>query len=231
MTVAMILAAGRGERMRPLTDRLPKPLVPLAGRPLIEHALGRLLAAGVRDIVINLGYRGAQIREHLGDGAAWGARIRYSEEGDPPLETGGGLFQALPLLGAEPFLVVNADVYAELDLAPLAALALALPANRLAHLVLVPNPEFHRGGDFVLDGDAIVEPADPAAPRLTYSGIAVLRPQLFDGCTPGRFPMAPLWRAAAARGQVGGQRYDGRWSDVGTPQRLAELESQLQAPR
>ena len=225
MTVAMILAAGRGERMRPLTDDRPKPLVTLAGRPLIEHALMQLIAAGLRDFVVNLGYRGAQIREHLGDGSRWGVHIRYSEEGDPPLETGGGLLQALPLLGPAPFLLVNADVYAQLDWSGLLMRAATLPPEDLAHLLLVPNPAFHPRGDFALIGDRIAEPVPAGAATRTYGGIAILRGELFAGCEPGRFPLAPLLRAAAARGQVGGEIFDGLWSDVGTPQRLAELEA------
>jgi len=196
--IAMILAAGRGERMRPLTDDRPKPLVMLAGRPLIEHSLTRLVEAGVGDFVVNLGYRGAQIREHLGDGARWNVRIRYSEEGDPPLETGGGLLQALPLLGPAPFLVVNADVYAEIDWQRLLARAARLPPADLAHLLLVPNPVFHPRGDFALLAGRIVEPAPADVATLTYSGISILRPQLFAGCRPGRFPLAPLLKAAAA---------------------------------
>lgn len=222
---AMILAAGRGERMRPLTDTLPKPLLHLAGRPLIEHAIARLVAADVRELVINLGYRGAQIRAQLGDGAALGARIVYSDEGDPPLETGGGVFRALDLLGDAPFLLVNADVYSELDFAPLAARAHAFNDHDQAHLVLVPNPAHHPQGDFGLRGARATNDGDP---RLTYSGISILRPELFCNCEDGRFPLAPLLRHAAACDQLSGERFDGLWSDVGTPQRLAELE---QGPR
>lgn len=219
---AMILAAGRGERMRPLTDTLPKPLLTLAGRTLIEHLIQRLASAGVRDLVINLGYRGAQIRERLGTGAALDVRIEYSDEGEPPLETGGGIFRALPLLGPGPFVLANADVWSELDFRILASRA--LPASDLAHLVLVANPAHRPGGDFALIDGRV---CNDGAPRLTYSGLSLLRPELFGDCTDGRFPLAPLLRSAAARGQLGGERFDGRWSDVGTPQRLLEL----QAPR
>jgi MurNAc alpha-1-phosphate uridylyltransferase len=229
--IAMILAAGRGERMRPLTDDRPKPLVTLAGRPLIEHPLTQLIAAGVRDFVVNLGYRGAQIREHLGDGSRWGVRIRYSEEGDPPLETGGGLLQALPLLGPAPFLLVNADVYAQLDWSRLLMRAATLPPDDQAHLLLVRNPAFHPRGDFALIGDRVVEPVPAGAATRTYGGIAILRAELFAGCEPGRFPLAPLLRAAAARGQISGEVFDGLWSDVGTPQRLAELDALIAAGR
>lgn len=229
MTVAMILAAGRGERMRPLTDDRPKPLVMLAGHALIEHPLRALIAAGVRDFVINLGYRGAQIREYLGDGSRAGVRIRYSEEGDPALETGGGVHHALPLLGAAPFLLVNADVYARIDWRALVARAAALPADVLAHLLLVPNPAYKADGDFSLDGDRLIDPLAGKA-SYTFSGISIHRPELFAGCTPGRFPMLPLWRAASQRRQLSGEVFDGLWSDVGTPGRLAELEMLLMPP-
>ncbi len=221
---AMILAAGRGERMRPLTDHLPKPLISVDGTPMIEHVVRRLARAGVTKLVVNLGYRGAQIREHLGQGEAFGVRIAYSDEGDPPLETGGGVFRALGLLGDAPFLLVNADVYADFDFAPLAKRALAFPERDLAHLVLVPNPEHRREGDFGLQGDRARNDGDP---RLTFSGISILRPELFVNCEDGRFPLAPLLRQAAACDQLGGERFEGAWSDVGTPQRLSELESSL----
>jgi N-acetyl-alpha-D-muramate 1-phosphate uridylyltransferase len=221
---AMILAAGRGERMRPLTDDRPKPLLRVAGRPLIEHAIARLRAAGVTELVVNLGYRGAQIREHLGDGAALGVAIAYSDEGDPPLETGGGVFRALPLLGAAPFLLVNADVYSDYDFTALAARARELPRRDLAHLVLVPNPPHVRDGDFGLQDGRVTNDGDP---RLTFSGLSILHPDLFLDCEDGRFALAPLLRRAAACGELGGERHDGRWSDVGTPQRLAELEASL----
>lgn len=225
---AMILAAGRGERMRPLTDRVPKPLLPVAGRPLIVHAIERLARAGVRDLVINLGYRGEQISDRLGDGARWGVRIAYSDEGDPPLgtllDTGGGVFRALELLGDEPFLLVNADVYAEFDFTALAELAQRLPDRELAHLVLVPNPPHRPDGDFTLHGDRVLNEGES---RLTFSGLSILRPELFCQCEDGRFPLAPLLRHAAACGQLGGERFDGCWSDVGTPERLAQLEASL----
>jgi MurNAc alpha-1-phosphate uridylyltransferase len=219
----MILAAGRGERMRPLTDDRPKPLVALCGRPLIEQPLRALAAQGIRDCVINLGYRGAQIREAIGDGAAYGLRVQYSEEGDPPLETGGGIFQALPLLGEAPFLVVNADVYIDLDWTAL--LAQPLAEQDVARLVLVDNPQHHPQGDFGLRGDRVVDVAD--GPRLTYAGVSILRPRLFAGCRPGRFPLAPLLRTAMGRAAVAGWYHAGLWSDIGTPQRLAGLEALL----
>ncbi len=176
MTAAFILAAGRGERMRPLTDGTPKPLLDVGGRALIEHHLLRLRAVGIARVVINLGWLGAQIRERLGDGSAHDLRIDYSDEGWPALDTGGGIHRALPLLGDAPFILVNGDVWCDLPLDGLRERAERLPAGDFAHLVLVPNPPQHPRGDFVLDGDRV---RDSAAARLTYSGQAVLRPELF----------------------------------------------------
>jgi len=221
VTQAFILAAGRGERMRPLTDHTPKPLLLVRGRPLIEHHLAALVAAGVREAVINLGWLGGRIREHLGDGARYGLQLAYSDEGWPALETGGGIHRALPLLDDAPFVVVNGDVYSDYPLAALVARAQALPAQDLAHLVLVPNPAHHPRGDFALADGRLVEPAPP---QYTFSGLSVLRPALFAGCQPGAFGLAPLLRAAAQRGQVGAELHRGLWSDVGTPERLAALQ-------
>ena len=220
----MILAAGKGERMRPLTDGRPKPMLPVRGKPLIEYHLERLSAAGVRDFVINLGWHGDQIRDGLGDGSRWGARIAYSEEGWPALESGGGIFHALGLLGPAPFIVANGDVYADYPWASLVERARALPKGDLAHLVLVPNPAHNPKGDFVLR-DGRVTNGD--APRLTFSGLSVHRPEFFEGCAPGHFPLLPLWRQAAERNRLAGEVYAGRWSDVGTPERLAALEREL----
>ncbi|MDG4595832.1 MAG: nucleotidyltransferase family protein [Candidatus Contendobacter sp.] len=219
---AMILAAGRGERMRPLTDHTPKPLLPVAGQPLIVHHLKALRAAGIGEIVINTGHLGAQLPAMLGDGRDWGVRIAWSPEPPDALETGGGVFQALPLLGPEPFLVVNGDVWTDYPFARL----LATP-DVSAHLVLVGNPAHHPGGDFALTDDGRVE--ESGARRLTFSGISVLRPELFAGCAPGRFPLGPLLRRAMAVGQVRGEYYAGDWRDIGTPQRLAELDRELGA--
>jgi MurNAc alpha-1-phosphate uridylyltransferase len=217
---AMLLAAGRGERMRPLTDHTPKPLLEVGGRPLIVWHIERLAAAGFGELVINHAHLGARIEQVLGDGSRWGVRIRYSAEGEGrALETGGGIFRALPLLGAAPFLVVNADVWTDLDFA-----ALALPDGMLAHLVLVDNPPHHPAGDFHLAGERVLAAGEP---RLTFSGVGVYRPALFDGCAPGAFALAPLLRAAMARGAVSGQHHRGRWIDVGTPARLAELDATL----
>ncbi|MGH8482599.1 MAG: N-acetylmuramate alpha-1-phosphate uridylyltransferase MurU [Nevskiaceae bacterium] len=224
MVKVMVLAAGKGERMRPLTDGRPKPMLPVAGKPLIEYHLERLSAAGVREFVINLGWHGSQIREALRDGSRWGVTITYSEEGWPALESGGGIFHALPLLGSDPFVVVNGDVYADYPWARLVDQARALPRGDLAHLVLVPNPAHNPDGDFTLRQGRV---GNAAAPRLTFSGLSVHRPEFFEGCEPGHFPLLPLWRRAAERGLLGGERFDGRWSDVGTPGRLGELERAL----
>ena len=210
---AMILAAGRGERMRPLTDTVPKPLLPVRGRPLLDHHLAALARAGIDEVVINLGWLGAQIRDHVGDGTRYGLRVAFSEEGYPALETGGGIHRALPLLGERPFWLVNGDVFCDYAYAPH-----TLAAGTLAHLVLVANPVHHPAGDFALRGGHV---AVEGAARFTYAGIAVLDPGLFEGCVPGRFPLAPLLRAAATRRAVTGELFTGAWSDVGTPERLA----------
>jgi MurNAc alpha-1-phosphate uridylyltransferase len=216
---AMILAAGKGERLRPLTLHTPKPLVRAAGVPLIEYHLRALKAAGFIDVVINHAWLGQQIEDYLGDGQRLGLNIAYSPEGEP-LETGGGIFRALPLLGEEPFLVVNGDIWTDCDFAPLKA-----PIKGLAHLVLVDNPLHHPTGDFALVGGEVRD--DASLSRLTYSGIAVLHPQLFAGCSAGAFKLAPLLREAMGKGQVTGEHFTGRWVDVGTHERLAEVEQIL----
>lgn len=218
---AMILAAGKGERMRPLTLHTPKPLLPVGGLPLIEHHIRALAAAGFTELVINHAWLGEQIEAYLGDGARFGVSIAYSAEGEP-LETGGGIQRALPLLGAAPFLLVNGDVWCDYPFA-----ALRRPLDGLAHLVLVDNPAHHPTGDFRLE-------AGRARPRgeqsgLTYSGIAVLDPALFDGCQPGAFKLAPLLVGAMARDAVSAEHYRGQWVDVGTVERLAEVERRLAA--
>jgi MurNAc alpha-1-phosphate uridylyltransferase len=216
----MILAAGRGERMRPLTDEVPKPLLAVGGRPLIVWQVERLAQAGIRDLVINHAHLGWMIEDALGDGGAWGVRIRYSAEGEGgALETGGGIFRALPLLDGRPFLVVNGDVWSDIDYT-----RLALGAGDLAQLVMVDNPPHHPAGDFRLENGRL---SDAGGPRLTFSGVGVYHPALFDGCLPGAFPLAPLLRAAMHEGRVGGQHHTGQWVDVGTPQRLAEIERTL----
>lgn len=216
---AMILAAGKGERLRPLTLHTPKPLVRAGGVPLIEYHLRALQVAGFTDVVINHAWLGQQIEDYLGDGQRLGLNIRYSPEGEP-LETGGGIFRALPLLGDEPFLVVNGDIWTNCDFT-----ALYAPIKGLAHLVLVDNPLHHPAGDFALVGGEVRD--DASLPRLTYSGIAVLHPQLFAGCSDGAFKLAPLLRDAMARGLVTGEHFTGRWVDVGTHERLAEVEQIL----
>lgn len=216
---AMILAAGRGERMRPLTDQTPKPLLPVRGRPLIEYHLQALAAAGITEVVINHGWLGAQIPAALGDGHRYGLTIHYSEEPETALETGGGITRALPLLGEAPFIVVNGDIYTDYPFE-----RLLQPPAAPAHLVLVENPPHHPEGDFVLQQGRIVEEAAAQGhPRLTYSGIARFTPDFFDRTRSGRFPLAPLLYAALARGALSGEHYRGNWSDVGTPQRLQAL--------
>ncbi len=218
---AMVLAAGRGERMRPLTDTLPKPLIQVGGRPLIVWHLEALARAGIREVIVNLSWLGGRLREALGDGAAYGVHIRYSDEGPVALETGGGIFRALPLLGPEPFLVVSGDVFTQIDFS-----GLRLEKEADAHLVLVPNPAHHPDGDFALEGDRVVSAGQG---RLTYGNVGLYHPRFFEGCTDGRFPLIEPLRRAISRGAVRGELYRGPWSDVGTPARLAELEARLAA--
>jgi len=212
---AMVLAAGRGERLRPLTDHTPKPMLLVRGQPLIHWHLAALARAGVREVVINLAWLGEAIRAGVGSGERFGLKVQYSEEPPGALEAGGGIHQALPLLGDAPFLVVNGDTFTDIDFA-----RLRIGERALAHLVLVPNPDHHPRGDFALqDGEV----RDAATPRLTYAGIGIYRPELFARCQPGRFPLLPLLQAAIAERRLTGERYDGRWVDVGSAQRLAAL--------
>jgi MurNAc alpha-1-phosphate uridylyltransferase len=217
----MLLAAGRGERMRPLTDSVPKPLLEVSGRPLIVWHLAALARAGIREVVINLSWLGGQLRAALGDGRDLGVSISWSEEGAIPLETGGGIFHALPLLGREPFLVVNADIWTDVDFG-----RLHLPPEAHAHLVLVANPPHHPRGDFGLEGDRVV---NRESERLTYSGVGVYSPEFFAGCTPGRFPLLPLLIRAIAASRVHGEVHRGQWCDVGTAERLSALSARLAA--
>jgi MurNAc alpha-1-phosphate uridylyltransferase len=212
---AMILAAGRGERMRPLTDRTPKALLRVGGQTLIEHHVHALARAGITELVINHAHLGEQIVRALGDGAAYGVAIRYSPETGAALETGGGIYNALPLLGAAPFLVINADIWTDFGFA-----GLPRDIDGLAHLVMVDNPPQHPEGDFSLSAGRVAQ-RGPA--MLTFSGIGVYRPALFDGCRAGAFPLAPLLRNAMDAGQVTGEYYAGRWYDIGTPERLAAI--------
>ncbi|MBL8480996.1 MAG: nucleotidyltransferase family protein [Rhodocyclaceae bacterium] len=216
----MILAAGRGERMRPLTDHLPKPLLQVGGRPLIVWHLQRLAAAGIREVVINHAHLGDKLVAALGDGAAWGLRIHWSPEPPGALETAGGIAQALPLLGAAAFLVVNGDIWCDYDLSRLAARELGAGA---AHLVLVPNPPQHPTGDFALAGDRVLAEGSPCH---TYSGLGLYHPGLFAKLPAGQpAKLAPLLREAMAQGRVSGELYGGHWFDVGTPQRLAATDA------
>lgn len=222
---AMVLAAGRGERMRPLTDSLPKPLLMVGGKRLIEYHLERLAAGGFREIVINTAWLGDLIPDALGTGERYGLAITYSHERPEALETGGGIFQALPLLGSAPFLLVNGDVWTDIDFG---ALKRDPPAGALAHLVLVRNPPQHPRGDFRLEdvaGHSLVTEGEGL--RHTYSGIGIYRPELFAGCTPGRFPLLPLLRRAIAQRALSGELHQGRWYDIGTTERLAALDAEL----
>lgn len=215
----MILAAGRGERMRPLTDTIPKPLLCAGGKPLIEYHVEALAEAGFGTLVINHAHLGKQIEQVLGDGRRWGISIAYVAEPPGALETGGGIHNALPLLGSGPFLVVNADIWTRFPFQDLAR-----KPEGLAHLVLVDNPVQHPDGDFVLNAGKVV---DTGHPRLTFSGIGVYRPELFSGCSAGRFPLAPLLRKAMQAQAVTGEHFAGDWFDIGTPERLEALEHRL----
>ncbi len=221
----MLLAAGRGERMRPLTDATPKALLPAGGKPVVAWLLERLAAAGFEELVLNHAQLGWMIEAVLGDGARFGVRIRYSHEPEA-LETAGGIANAMPLLGEAPFLAVNADLHTDF---PFARLRGVLNGDALAHLVLVDNPSHHPGGDFALSDGRV---ANAGTPMLTFSGIGVYRPALFAAVARGtRAPLAPLLREAAARGRVTGELFRGRWLDIGTPERLAALDAELKASR
>ena len=229
---ALVFAAGKGERMRPLTDTTPKPLLTAGGKPLVAWHLERLAALGVRDVVLNTAWLAPCFAPALGDGSRWGLRLHYSHEGEEPLETGGGMLHALPLLGDAPFIAVNGDIWCDLDFA-----TLPREPQGQAHLVLVDNPAHNPGGDFALDGEGRVHAAGES--RLTFAGIGVYRPSLFTNwrsvlgaapgteCEPPRFRLAPLLRAAMRAGEVGGQHHRGAWTDVGTPERLAQLRADL----
>jgi MurNAc alpha-1-phosphate uridylyltransferase len=229
---AMILAAGRGERMRPLTDHTPKPLLPAGGKPLIVWHIERLARAGITELVINHAHLGHQIEDALGDGSPFGVRIAYSDEGKA-LETAGGIANALPLLGDAPFAVVNGDIWCDFDFAQLSARAATMQANGdMAHLILVDNPSHHPNGDFLLYEGRVL-PTDDQRPnnsKLTFSGIGIYQPELFSGIPRGSVaPLAPLLREQIAAGRVSGEHHRGLWVDVGTPQRLAELDSRIRS--
>ncbi len=228
---AIVLAAGLGERMRPLTDSTPKPLLQVAGKPLIAWHLEKLAAAGVRDVVINTSWLAEEFPRVLGDGSRWGLRLHFAYEGAVPLETGGALWNAMALLRDDVFIAVNGDIWTDYDFARLPA-----DIDGQAHLVLVDNPPQHPDGDFALHGDRV---ASDDSPRLTFSGIGVYKPALLDdwrsiigpapgaGATPPRFKLAPLLRHAMRRDSVSGEHHRGRWTDVGTPERLAQLDRDL----
>ncbi len=236
MRHALIFAAGLGERMRPLTDHTPKPLLLAGGKPLIEWHLQGLAAAGVHYVVINTSHLAEQFPQALGDGSRWGLRIRYAYEGVTPLETGGGMLNALPLLGSEPFIAVSGDVFCDADFA-----ALPVEPAGLAHLLMVDNPAHHPLGDFALDAQGFLH--EHGEPKLTFSGIGVFRPQLLEDwrqaigaapgadATPARFKLSALLRAAMAGQGVSGSRHGGRWTDVGTPERLQQVDAQLLSAR
>lgn len=213
---AMLLAAGRGERLRPLTDRTPKPLIDIAGKPLIVHHLEKLARAGFRDVVINVSHLRDKIISTLGDGSAYDVHIHYSDEGDHRLETGGGIFKALPLLGPDPFLVINSDIWCDYDLRP----ASPIRNGQLAHLVMTDNPAEHPEGDFAIREHRL---SNTGTPKFTFSGIAWYRPEFFDGCTEGRFPLAPLFRSLADKDLIGAELYAGFWMDLGTLDRVEAL--------
>lgn len=225
---AMILAAGLGNRMRPLTDHTPKPLLCANGKPLIEYHLENLQRAGIRDVIINLAYLGEKIRTHLGNGERWNLHLHYSQEPEP-LETGGAILKALELLGAETFLLINGDVWCNLEFSEFIARALA--ATQQGHLLLVPNPEFHPHGDFALDDSGLLleDPQKNHPRRFTFAGISLLKPELVSNYPNKRekFPLVETFRHAIAQQQLSGQVHSGYWSDVGTPTRLQELDHYL----
>jgi MurNAc alpha-1-phosphate uridylyltransferase len=225
---AMILAAGLGNRMRPLTDHTPKPLLCAGGKPLIEYHLENLQRAGIREVIINLAYLGEKIRAHLSDGQRFGLEIIYSSEPEP-LETGGALLQALDLLGTDTFLLINGDVWCDLDIAQF--IQQSFTKNQLGHLLLVANPEFHPRGDFALAGNGLLldDPEKNHPHRFTFGGISLLKPEIISNYPDKRqkFPLAEVLRLAITHQQLTGQVHSGQWSDVGTPERLQELENYL----
>lgn len=217
--MAMILAAGRGERMRPITDQKPKALLEIAGEKLLDRHLGMLAAAGITQVVINLGWLGEQIVDCVGDGHRFGLQVTYSPEFNGVLETAGGIQRALPMLGSEPFWAINADVFTDFKLP-----TVQLKENILGHLLLVPMPAFKQCGDFDLDDDLLT---NGESPRYTFSGIACYRPEFFDHMRPGRAPLAPMLRTAADKRKLTGELIDAVWEDIGTPERLARVQQQM----
>ncbi len=217
---AMILAAGRGERMRPLTDQLPKPLLPVAGKPLIQYTLEKLSAAGFNEIIINLAYRGQQIKDALGDGQKFGVHIAYSDEGETALETAGGIIKALPLLGPAPFVVINGDIASDFPLK-----SLHDKPFDLAHLIMMDNPPHHPQGDFALDKNGQL--SEQGSDKLTFSGIGLYSPELFESFKSGPLKLRPVFQKAMRKQRISGEKYQGFWMDIGTPQRLIELEQHI----
>jgi MurNAc alpha-1-phosphate uridylyltransferase len=220
ITHAMILAAGRGQRMSPITDRIPKPLISVRGKSLIAYHLERIANAGIQNVVINHAWLGKQICNYVGDGNRFGLNVEYSAE-QPALETAGGIAKALPLLGKAPFVVINADIWTDFNLSQLPSLR----EGDVGHLVMVPNPEHNEHGDFSLQNNRISDGA--ASERLTFSGISVYRPNFFANVPVRSEPLAPWLRYWMEQGKVSGQYYQGHWCDVGTPQRLESLEQEL----
>jgi MurNAc alpha-1-phosphate uridylyltransferase len=215
--IAMILAAGRGERLRPVTDSMPKSLVEINGQALLERHLRSLARDGVETVIVNLGWLGEQITERIGSGEEFGLNVVYSQEGDNILETGGGIHRALPMLGADPFFVINADIYTDMPLPDV-----QLGDDDMAHLICVPVTEDKSGGDFAIVDGRIRNDGEP---MFTFSGVSIYRPEFFADCTPGRFSVVPMLRAAADANKISGSIYSGLWRDVGTPERLAELNA------
>lgn len=224
---AMILAAGLGTRMRPLTEHTPKPLLPVAGKPLLEYHIERLVAAGISELVINVSHLGQQIIDYCGDGSQWGASIQFSAEPEP-LETAGGIVQALPLLGDEPFLVVNGDIWTDYPLERLCERRLARAG---AHLVMVANPAQHPQGDFLLDDQGLLQERPQGRVGLTFSGIGLYSAEFFAELSEAKTALRPLFMAAIQRGRLAGEFYEGAWQDIGTPERLAELNEALAASK
>ena len=218
---ALILAAGRGERMRPLTDTTPKPLLRIGGKRLIEHHLEKLAAAGVERVVVNTSHLAEQFPLALGDGSRWGLSIGYSDEGPQPLETGGGMLRALPLLGSDPFIAISADIVSDYDYARLTDPAVLAP-DAVAHLIMIPNPDFHPRGDYHLDGARLSESAP--GERLTFGSFGVYRAALVEDQPAGAFRLSPMYLRAMRAGRLTGERYAGFWRNLGTPEQLRELE-------
>jgi MurNAc alpha-1-phosphate uridylyltransferase len=219
---AMIFAAGRGERMRPLTDTTPKPLIELAGEPIIVHAIRACKEAGIEEIVINLSYKADMIQEALGDGSRWGVTLHYSQEADPPLETAGGVIKALPLLGPDPFIALSGDVWSNYDLRQL---YLRTGSLKLAHLIFVPNPDFHQKGDFGLNENGVV--VDHPYDRYTYGNIGLFHPDLFKNLPVQRLGLGALFRQHLSTGEITGEIFSGEWFNIGTLEELARAQQQL----